>query len=505
MEELQQSHPSIYIQIIARTLPFLYDIILAHPSRPLLLPLISMETSTTSCIRLSIVLFGALFLLTILWHPRSEPEPLDGSEWKPSLRHANKRSVPRPVSIRRTKPDPLTETPHHPLDPLTYQEVIRVSSILSSSSFPSFGSTLPPIHSLSLYEPDKSFVLGWKRGDPIPRKALIIALHHGRAHQLILDLDSGLVEAHSVLPPSGYPMLIVEDISAAARVPFSTAEFNESITARSLSLAEITCLPLSVGWYGPEEEGRRIVKVQCWSSRGTPNFYMRPLEGLTVTVDLDRREIVKISDTGRGIPVPGGAETDYRYSAQDRPVEMEPMNPISMEQPQGPSFKVEDGHTVRWGNWVFHLKADQRVGIVVSQANVRDLETGEPRRVLYKGFPSELFVPYMDPGEAWYFKTFMDAGEYGIGALTLSLVPLNDCPRNSYYMDGVFVASDGKPYVQPDIICIFERYTGDISWRHSDGFVDGAEVFFILFFSGRLRYFILLDSRHSSVSCFVYI
>lgn len=144
------------------------------------------------------------------------------------------------------------------------------------------------------------------------------------------------------------------------------------------------------------------------------------------------------------------------------------INPISMEQPEGPSFSVEDGHRVKWANWVFHLKPDQRAGMVISRAMVSDPETGVLRSVMYKGFASELFVPYMDPDEHWYFKTYMDAGEFGLGATAMSLVPLNDCPRYSYYMDGVFVSADGKPYVQPNMICLFERYAGNTAWRHSE-------------------------------------
>ncbi|KAB1671330.1 hypothetical protein [Gossypium barbadense] len=36
-------------------------------------------------------------------------------------------------------------------------------------------------------------------------------------------------------------------------------------------------------------------------------------------------------------------------------------------------------------------------------------------------------------------------------------------------MDGVFSTSDGHPFVQPNMICLFEHYAGDISWRHSEG------------------------------------
>ena len=61
---------------------------------------------------------------------------------------------------------------------------------------------------------------------------------------------------------------------------------------------------------------------------------------------------------------------------------MQPVNPISIEQPQGPSFTVEDGHIVRWANWIFHLKADPRAGMVISKAMVQDSETGAFRSVV---------------------------------------------------------------------------------------------------------------------------
>lgn len=136
---------------------------------------------------------------------------------------------------------------------------------------------------------------------------------------------------------------------------------------------------------------------------------------------------------------------------------------------------------MKWANWEFHLKADQRAGMVISQAKVRDSETGLERSVMYKGFASELFVPYMDNDEGWYFKTYMDAGEFGLGVTAMSLVPLNDCPRYSYYMDGVFVTADGRPYVQPSVICVFERYAGDVGWRHSEIPVNGFQVILAIY------------------------
>lgn len=226
---------------------------------------------------------------------------------------------------------------------------------------------------------------------------------------------------------------------------------------------------------GEAEDGRRLVKLECFSMKDTANFYMRPIEGVIVVTDLDTNQIVEIIDKGKHIPIPKAEGSDYRLNVANGPI-IKLANPVSMEQPNGPNFVIEDEHLVKWANWEFHLKPDPRAGVMISRARTRDPETGVMRDVMYQGFSSELFVPYMDPEEAWYFKTYMDAGEYGFGLQALGLEPLNDCPRNARYMDAVFAASDGTPYVRSNMICIFERYAGDAAWRHTENPFTGEVV-----------------------------
>lgn len=371
-------------------------------------------------------------------------------------------------STHQQKPQHESEVPQHPLDPLTIQEFNKVRIILSTH--PLFKSSSSyTLNSIVLEEPDKELVLKWKKGHPLfPRKASVVALVKGVSHTLTVDLSINQVTSHETMSVSGYPTMTIEDMLQVLDVPFKNTEFNRTITQRGVDLADLACLPVSSGWYGtPVEENRRLIKVQCYSKKGTVNFYMKPIEGLTVLVDMDRKEVVAITNNGQTIPVANGIDTDYRYSVQKLNGEFRLINPISLEQPKGPSFTV-DGHIVKWANWEFHLKPDPRAGTIISQAKVRDPDTSELRNVIYKGFTSELFVPYMDPTDGWYFKTYMDAGEYGFGLQAMPLDPLNDCPRNAYYMDGVFASADGTPFVQPNMLCIFESYAGDIAWRHAE-------------------------------------
>lgn len=269
--------------------------------------------------------------------------------------------------------------------------------------------------------------------------------------------------------------MTIEDMTSATWAPLASSKFNRTIIDRGIDLADLACLPISSGWFGKseDEEKRRLIKVQCYTMKDTANFYMRPIEGLTVLIDMDTKEVIEISDKGKHIPIPKAGGTDYRQSVHSKVNNL--INPISIEQPKGPSFTV-NGHMVRWANWEFHLKPDPRAGVIISKAMVKDMESGELRNVMYKGFTSELFVPYMDPTDAWYFKTYMDAGEYGFGLQAMPLDPLNDCPRNAYYMDGVFAAADGTPFVRSNMVCVFERYAGDIGWRHSESPITGMEI-----------------------------
>lgn len=392
----------------------------------------------------------------------------------------NKKTRPIAQNVPKTKPknhDHVSDTPNHPLDPLTVMEINKVRSIISSHAL--FASRAPlTLNSVVLEEPDKNLVRQWDKGDQLPpRKASVIARVGGDSHVLTVDLSTNLVDlVDSPVPKSGYPIVTSEEMDSAASAPFSNADFNRTILSRGINLTDVVCIPMSSGWFGNKEDNKRVTNIQCFSSQGTPNFYMRPIEGLTLLFDLDTKQILEITDTGQSIPIPGSTNTDYRYSNFPNQDKTRPLNPISIEQPHGPSFVIEDNHIVKWANWEFHLKPDPRAGLIISRVRVHDPDTEETREVMYKGFVSELFIPYMDPSEAWYFKTYMDAGEYGLGLQTMPLEPLNDCPRNAVYMDGIFAASDGTPFVRENMICVFESYAGNIAWRHTEYPVPGMPV-----------------------------
>ena len=129
-----------------------------------------------------------------------------------------------------------------------------------------------------------------------------------------------------------------------------------------------------------------------------------------------------------------------------------------------------NGNFVEWQKWRLHLRFERRAGTVLS------LVTYDGRSVLYQGSLSEIFVPYQDPDVHWFYRTFMDAGEFGLGMLASPLFPGLDLPENSVLLDAVISAAIPDPSVPvvplplDNVLGIFERVTGNPAWRHFELF-----------------------------------
>jgi primary-amine oxidase len=82
----------------------------------------------------------------------------------------------------------------------------------------------------------------------------------------------------------------------------------------------------------------------------------------------------------------------------------------------------------------------------------------------------------MDPSEGWYWRTYMDSGEYGFGIFLSPLTPDVDCPAYASFLPAVVHADDGSPLEIPNAVCVFERSIGDPAWRHYEIFAQTPEA-----------------------------
>ncbi|XP_025630002.1 primary amine oxidase [Arachis hypogaea] len=353
----------------------------------------------------------------------------------------------------------------HPLDPLTKEEITTVQTIVRTK-YPTSKNSLT-FHYIGLDDPDKTSVLTWEHSMlgaiTIARKSFAIVIINGETHEILIDLRLKIILSDKIHTGHGFPTLSVEDQSAAILLPLSHEPFKESIKKRGLNLSEVVCSTFTVGWYG-EANSKRSLRVDCFMKETTVNIYVRPISELYILVDLDLMKIVEYHDRATR-PVPTADNTDYRFSNQQPPFGPK-QHSLASHQPQGPGFQIK-GHSIRYSFSHYHIGFDSRAGVVLSLASIYDLEKHKSRRVMYRGFISELFVPYQDPSEDWYFKTFFDAGEFGFGLSTVSMQPNRDCPSHAQFLDVFVHTNDGSPSLLNNAICVFEQY-GDIMWRHTE-------------------------------------
>ena len=266
------------------------------------------------------------------------------------------------------------------------------------------------------------------------------------------------------------PNWLDEESTALLDTVKSHPDFIKAMHRRGIrDFTFIDCETWPPGYFGTEEQkGRRIAHVNCEDVRGVRNTWTRQIEGLTVVVDLNERKVLRVVDEGP-VPTPTvSADYDLGSVGATRTVP----SPIRVEQPHGYGFRL-NGYQVEWQKWRFHVRPDQRVGMIISTVTYK--EGGEVRPILYQGHLSEIFVPYMDPSFSWYARNFLDAGEYSVGGLSKPLLKGLDCPDYAVYIDGLVAGDNGRPRIVPRMIGLFEREAGDMSWRHwSEGEGEGA-------------------------------
>ncbi|CAI8604701.1 unnamed protein product [Vicia faba] len=298
----------------------------------------------------------------------------------------------------------------HPLDPLTPSELNLVRTIILKAYQTSTKHINLTFQYVGLHEPDKPVIHSWlssktKTLPPPPRQAFVIARFQKQSLEITLDFPTRSIISTEIYKGHGYPMLTFDEQAVASQLPFTYEPFKHSLKKRGLNISHVLCSTFTIGWFG-EENTKRTLKIKCYYINGSANLYMRPLEGVSAVVDLDEMKIVAYSDK-HVIPVPKDEGTEYRVSKMKPPFGPK-LKGISVIQHDGHGFTIQD-HSVSWANWVFHLGFDIQAG------------------------PKSLF----------HTKTQR---------------------RNDAYYSG----SDGTPVKISNAFCIFEKYAGDIMWRHTE-------------------------------------
>jgi len=362
---------------------------------------------------------------------------------------------------------PALAAPTNPLDALTADEINRTVEILNAAKQVNADTRFPTI---TLLENPKAEVLRWSPGQPFERRARADYLNGNRLFEAAVNLTTGKVDSVTEVKDRQSSILF-EEFLGASEVVKKDPRWRAAMARRGItSFDNIICAPLTVGPVIDEKyRGLRLLKVPCFDKTGAVNnVYGRPIEGLLAIVDVRKGAVVDVVDEGV-VPIPTAIPSEaYDAATSTR----KPTKPVQIVSPQGPNYTI-DGSVISWDKWNFHLRVDKRLGPVMSRITYRD--GNQKRQVAYQLSTAEMFVPYMDPSQTWAYRAYMDIGEYGFGALSSPLKPGSDCPVNATFVDAVVSDDHGKPLTLKNVVCVFERDTGDPLWRHYEFFTDSHE------------------------------
>jgi primary-amine oxidase len=349
----------------------------------------------------------------------------------------------------------------HPLEPLAPAELEHAAELvrghLADARFVSIG----------LQEPAKADYLAWLDGGSRPaRSALAVVLDGSHClHELVCDLDAGALSSQRALPGARAP-ITPDDYEAAAAAVRADAGWREAMGRRGVEdVAGVQIDVLASGGFGLDvERGRRVARAVAYLLP-TPgdNGYAHPIESLIAYVDVDECKVVALEEMDVK-PIP---EADGAYAAGTVP-ERDDLRPIAITQPDGVSFAVE-GNEVRWYRWSLRAALDPQEGLVLHDVRF------DGRPVLYRASCAEMIVPYGEAHPMHSWRTYFDAGEYGLGACTNSLALGCDCVGEIRYLDGHVVDRAGRTRAVPNAICLHEEDAG-LLWKHSDELTGRVEV-----------------------------
>ena len=347
--------------------------------------------------------------------------------------------------------------PEHPLDALLPVEILQVVALLKAAGNADDGTVYPAI---TLKPGDKQAMWDWTPGTPYTRSAFVILRRNLVTNEAVVDLSNKKVV--SVEAKAGaQPMMMDYEWEKARDVFVADKRFKAAVTARGLKAADVYCTPNSAGSFpGDGLDGKRVMKVPCFTTTNAPSPHAgRPIEGLMGIVDLDNGTVLDVIDN-----VSVAMPTLPEGWGNTLPKPTAPLKPVGITAPEGTNIKLDGNLNVKWAGWSMHLRPDKRAGLIVNLVKFND--GTKARQVVYQMNLSEVFVPYMDPSPTWSYRSFLDAGELGLGYTISTLKPGVDCPVASYILDVALPNDVGGSFTRPSALCIFERATGDPAWRH---------------------------------------
>ncbi len=356
----------------------------------------------------------------------------------------------------------VVEAKPSPLNPLTADEIKTTLEVLKAS-----GNFKPGYRftEMVLKAPPKDQVWAYAlEGKPVeaPRQATFVILDGRHLFEGTVDIASRALTQWQAVD-GAHGMVLIDDFGNVQAAIESSKAYADALKLRGIDdVKKVVATPLTVGYFGGKDgltQDKRLLKVVSYLDVGDNNYWAHPIEDLVAVVDLEKKEVISIEDQGV-TPVP---MKPTPYDGSDRKPSA-PHKPLNIIEPEGKNYTIS-GNTLHWRNWDFHVRLDSRTGVSLSTVSYND--KGTKRKVMYEGTLGGMIVPYGDPDVGWYFKAYLDSGEYGMGTLTSPIEPGKDAPQNAVFLDATIADYTGAPMTIPNAIAVFERYAGP-EFKHQE-------------------------------------
>ncbi|MDF2430407.1 MAG: primary-amine oxidase [Mucilaginibacter sp.] len=340
----------------------------------------------------------------------------------------------------------------YPLDPLTATEMKKVVQVLRDTKTTT-GKDIFNI--INLKEPPKKEVLAYQPGQPFRREAFTSFYDYSKngVTEAVVDLNAG-----KIISVKNIPNVIgmgLEADSVADAIVKRDKNWVAALKKRGISIDSVTHRSVFTGDLGIGPIGHREQLVIARRKKNKID-----IEGLMAYTDFTTGKILKIVDEANSF----SGMVDLNYFNKDSIKEVDPvLKPLIITQPEGHSFQLS-GHEITWQNWKMRFGVDNREGLVIY--NLRYVDHGKERSIMYRGSMPEMVVPYGSPDLFQAAYNFFDAGEYRLGQGTAqSLSPGADAPENAAYVPAILHTENGVPFQVDRAVAVYEEY-GGVLWRH---------------------------------------
>ena len=355
----------------------------------------------------------------------------------------------------------VVETRPSPLNPLSAAEITTAVDIIKQSEHykPGFRFT-----EVSVKEPPKDQVWNFVfTGQNVTqsRQANIVVLDGKHVIEALVDLDSKTLNAWKPIE-GAHGMVLLDDFATVQTAVETSPEYAQALAKRGINdVKKVVATPLTVGYFDGKDglaQDKRLLKIVSYLNVDDGNYWAHPIEGLVAIVDLEQKKLIKIEDEAL-IPVP---MKPTPYDGRGR--KGVAVKPLEIIEPEGKNYTIT-GNSIHWQNWDFHVRLDSRVGPILSTVTYDD--KGKKRKIMYEGSLGGMIVPYGDPDVGWYFKAYLDSGDYGMGTLTSPIARGKDAPENAVLLDATIADYTGAPTAIARAMAVFERYAGP-EYKHQE-------------------------------------